>query len=117
MCPNGMIDRYLVHYRQSDTLQSVPINSISYQSLTVVLLEKNITDLLPFTNYAIHVQAIVSSGILGNIEQEVLIRTLSDGDVDVPTPLPTTSPTKSPSKDQITYLIGDPTQIDTGRVM
>ena len=117
MCPNGMIDRYLVHYRQSDILQSVPINSMSYQNFSVVLLEQNITDLLPFKNYAIHVQARVSSGILGDIETEVLIRTLSDGNVDVPTPLPTTSPTDPPSQSQVTYLIGDPTQIDSGRVM
>ena len=80
-------------------------------------LEYNITDLIPFRNYAIHVQAGLESNIMGQIEVEVLTRTLSDVDVDIPVAPPTNSPTNSPSQSQITYLIGDPTQIDTGRVM
>ena len=80
-------------------------------------LEYNITNLLPFRNYSILVQAVVNSNILGQIEEKVLIQTLSDVDVDIPIAPPTNSPTDSPSKSQVTYLIGDPMQIDTGRVV
>ena len=116
-CPNGIINRYQVYYRQSDTTQIVPINSTVYDSFIVGSLEYNITDLIPFRNYAIHVQAVLESNMMGQIEVEVLTRTLSDVDVDIPVAPPTTSPIDSPSQSQVTYLIGDPAQIDTGRVV
>ena len=116
-CPNGIINQYRVYYRQSDTIQTVPISSVGYDSFIVESLEYNITDLIPFRNYSIHVQALVNSNILGQIEEEILTQTLSDVDVDIPVAPPTTSPIDSPSQSQVTYLIGDPTQIDTGRVM
>ena len=116
-CPNGIINQYQVYYRQSDTTQTVPISSIGYDFIIVGSLEYNITDLIPFRNYSIHVQAVVNFNILGRIEKEVLTQTLSDVDVDIPNARPTTSPTDSPSQSQVTYLIGDPTQIDTGRVV
>ena len=116
-CPNGIINQYQVYYRESDTIQTVPISSIGYDFFIVESLEYNITDLIPFRNYSIHVQAVVNSNLLGWIEKEVLTQTLSDVDVDIPAVHPTTSPIDSPSQSQVTYLIGDPAQIDTGRVV
>ena len=108
--PNGIINQYRVYYRQFDTTRIGIVESLES-------LEYNITNLLPFRNYSILVQAVVNSNILGQIEEKVLIQTLSDVDVDIPIAPPTNSPTDSPSKSQVTYLIGDPMQIDTGRVV
>ena len=122
-CPYGVINRYIVFYRQTNSLQ--PMNMIisndNYTSINVSTTQLTINNLLPFKNYSIHVQAVVvpSTGmraeLFGQIELEVLAQTLSAPDTDIPTP-PTTS-IDSPTSKEVVYLIGDPTEIDTGRVM
>ena len=115
-CPYGVINRYIIFYRQTNFLQPN-----DYTSINVSITQLTIKNLLPFKNYSIHVQAVVvpSTGmraeLFGQIELEVLAQTLSAPDTDIPTP-PTTS-IDSPTSKEVVYLIGDPTEIDTGRVM
>ena len=81
----------------------------------------NIIDLKPYTNYTVHVQPVVQPFIRvgreipGEESAVVRNRTLSAPDDDIPTapPMPTSAPTSS----EIVILIGDPNQIDTGKVM
>lgn len=96
-------------------VQTTDINNDGYTIFRVAALEYVISGLTPFKNYAIHVQAMVGNDG-GEIELEVLERTQSTTD-DVPTAPPTDAPTESPSSNTLTYLIGDPQDIDTGRVM
>ena len=58
-CPNGPISHYTLYYRESDTVQQPPINNEGYMSerINAMMTEFNITGLVAFTNYAIHVQA------------------------------------------------------------
>ena len=122
-CPYGVINRYIIFYRQTNSLQ--PMNMIisndNYASINVSITQLTINNLLPFKNYSIYVRAVVvpSTGmraeLFGQIELEVLAQTLSAPDTDIPTP-PTTS-IDSPTSKEVVYLIGDPTEIDTGRVM
>lgn len=81
-----------------------------------------IGSLIPYKNYTVHVQAVVTphlamqSELLGAIEEERLIQTHSAPDPDIPTPAVEVA-TVNPTSDSIQILIGDPKQIDTGRVM
>ncbi len=121
-CTYGTISRYIVFFKQSDTAQtSSIISSVGYESVNITVpvaeLEYVITRPTPFTNYAIHVQAVGSTDdLLGEIDVEILVQTHSATD-DVPTAPPTDTPTESPSSNTVVYLIGDPQAIDTGRVM
>ena len=118
LCPNGVIQRYQVYYRVSSTAQTVlPFNRMNYTNLSTTLPQLIIADLLPYTNYTIQVQAEINLSLLGDVEVEVLTRTFSEVDDDVPTIVVTASPSRTPSKKQLEYLIGDPRQIDTGRVV
>lgn len=108
-------------------VQTSPISSIGYTSNSVpaaagITQSYIITGLIPYTNYTVHVQAVVDpiadrNEIFGDIRVELPIRTLSAPDNDIPVAPPTTVPTLSPTKNQIVIRIGDPTLIDTGRVM
>ena len=134
-CPYGVISSYIVYYRQSDTPQTEDISSEGYTRISVqVDSDSNITTkryhaiditgLTPFTYYAVHVQAVVTptlrpgqDDIPGAITEEVVERTYSTVDPDVPTVLPTVTPINSPTSREVTYLIPNPQLIDTGRVM
>ena len=111
-----------MHYRLSDVIQTENIDSSGYTNVRVTALRHTISNLTAFKNYTIHVQAVVTPDIvmgpdlLGQIDREVLVRTLSTTD-DVPTVGPTSIPVDSPTSREITHLIGDPQDIDTGRVM
>lgn len=120
-CPYGRNISYHVYYKQTNTVQiGITISSIGYTRIIVEATEQIITNLLPFMNYAVHVQAVISTDsqeFLGTIEQDLPVTTLSESDEDIPTILPTTRQIQSPSSSRATYLIGNPLQIDTGRVM
>ena len=123
-CPYGVITSYTVFYRQTDTPQTG--NIVSTPDYTAMTVESSVEEYvidgkLPYKNFSIHVQAVNDDNergvvLLGAIEEEVLNRTHSDvGPAPVPDPLPTDTP--GPSASQIVITIGDPRDIDTGRVM
>ena len=120
-CPNGVISEYIVYYDQSDTRRTSNINTDGFNSVRVPsnTFEYVISGLTPFESYAILVQAVVAPAgrneLLGDIDVELLIRTHSTTD-DPPTP-PSDAFTQSPSSSRVSYLIGDPLDIDTGIVM
>ena len=129
-CPYGSISRYIVYYRKENMAQSTNISSIGYESSdTTPDVDSNtqlydISGLPPYTNYSIHVQAVVTpileSGpdLFGRIEMEVVQRTHGAADPDnVPMASPTTTPISPPILTEIVHLIGDPRDIVTGRVM
>ena len=104
------------------------ITSIGYESSDITPdADSNtqlydISGLPPYTNYSIHVQAVVTPTLEGGpdlferIEMEVVQRTHGAADPEnVPTA--TITPTSPPTLTEIVHLIGDPQDIDTGRVM
>lgn len=120
-CPYGVISGYRVYNRSSDVVQTGVISSAGYTVRTVgsEMLGYTITGLTPYVNHTIHVQAVVrgrEGSIFGNIDQELLVRTLSDIDRDFE-PAPPSIDVPGPSSSQITISIRDPREINTGRVM
>ena len=108
-------------YRQADTPQTGDINSTGYNTDTVdssveeyVISSTIELAVTVFTNYAIHVQANSAAGA-GEITQEVVERTHSS--TDTPPTAASNATTESPSSREVTYLIGNPLDITTGRVM
>ena len=116
-CPYGGITNYTVFYREADTPQTGNISSTGYTYNMTVEEEYVISGLTVFTNYAIHVQAINEDGDPpdGEITLEVVERTHSS--TDMPPTVASNATTESPSSREVTYLIGDPLDITTGRVM
>ena len=126
-CPYGVIDRYIVYYRESDNVQTGEISSEDYlmefedfdppMQISDQDYSLNITELLAYTNYTVHVQAVIRGNTperSGLVESELLTRTRSS--VDDP-PLVGSGPTESPTSSSIIIRIGDPSQIDTGNVV
>ena len=84
--------------------------------------EFRIPELLPYTNYTIHVRAVTPSGsragLIGDVDVEIVQRTtVSPTTAAIPTVQPTLSPLDPPTARTIPYLIADPRQINTSRVM
>ena len=123
-CPYGVITNYTVFYRQTDTPQTGDI--VSTPDYTAMTVESSVEEYVidgqdPYKNFSIHVQAVNNDNergvvLLGAIEEEVLNRTHSDVG-PAPTLETPTIPTPGPSASQIVITIGDPRDIDTGRVM
>ncbi len=117
--PNGPIGSYRVFHRQSNSVQTPPINSDPYTPNTVEERQFEITGLTPFTYYTIHVQAIGngrSQGELqGAIVEEVLERTFATTPVNPLTPNTTQEP--MPTTGTIFVYLPPPEQITTGPVM
>ena len=127
--PNGPITNYIVFYREGDTAQKIqPISSDEFSSVTTQKgsTSQNITELKPYTNYTIHVQAIISAEMLNNeesftddllgaVDVEIVARTNGtrpDNPVNVMMPL--SGPTAT------TFQISIPStldEIDTGNVL
>jgi len=113
--PNGPTLHYNLFYQASDTPQNPPnVRSDGYTVIVGINTTNfEITGLMPYTNYTIHVRAIGQGNLLGDIDEEILQRTnstiqlvmISDG----PTPAPTTN--------TITIHLPDPSQVETGLVM
>ena len=85
--------------------------------ISIPRLQVDIPNLIPYTNYTIHVQAVVPDGrveLLGSIDEEIVQRTNSTSD-DTPTSIDIVEVTTS--SQTITINIPPPSQIDTGRVM
>jgi len=109
----------VVFYREGNTVQTSNISNDGYTNVTLGadVLQYDITRLPPFTNYTIHVRAQNGDNRPGEIDTEVLNRTHSAADTDIPTAPPTATPISPPTSNEITILIGDPREIDTGIVM
>ena len=114
--PNGPILHYDLFYRASDTPQQSP-NIMSNSSYTERMVTNatnyEITGLIPFTNYTIHVRTIGENNLGGDVDEEILQRTNSTTQ-NVTTP---PGPTQEPSSNMITILLPDPDQVQTGLVM
>ena len=87
--------------------------------ISIPTLQVDIPNLIPYTNYTIHVQAVVPEAdeqveLLGSIDEEIVQRTNSTSD-DTPTSIDIVEVTTS--SQTITINIPPPSQIDTGRVM
>ena len=117
LCPNGIITEYRLYYRQYDTVQTGSINIISEYTVVIVRgLKYTFTSLQTFRNYTFIVQAVISANLLGSIDKEIRNRTLSGISSEPPT-LASNAATSQPlTQTQVPYLIGDPKQINTGRV-
>ncbi len=104
-CPYGNITEYTVSFREADVARTINIESDGFISRRVPsdsgrnMYQYNILDLDAYTNYTVHIQAIATpflrtgrSPIGGRITQELLKRTLSAPDPDIPSPSPTLEP-------------------------
>ena len=117
LCPNGIITEYRLYYRQYDTVQTGSVYSTNGYTVVVVQgLKYTFTSLQTFRNYTFIVQAVVRGILLGSIDKEIRNRTLSGISSEPPT-LASDAATSQPlTQSQVPYLIGDPRQINTGRV-
>ena len=113
--PNGPIMHYNLYYRASDTVQQPPnIRSDGYTEITEIrTTEFEITGLIPYTNYTIHVHAIGEGNLLGDIDEEILQRTNST----IQLVMTLDGPTQAPSASTITIRLPDPSQVETGLVV
>ena len=77
--PNGPIMHYNLYYRASDTVQQPPnIRSDGYtEIMDINTTNFEITGLMPYTNYTIHVHAIGEGNLLGDTDEEILQHTNS----------------------------------------
>ena len=117
LCPNGIITEYRLYYRQYDTVQTGSINIISGYTVVVVQgLKYTFTSLQTFRNYTFIVQAVVRGNLLGSIDKEIQNRTLSGISSEPPSVASNAATSQPLTQTQVPYLIGDPRQIDTGRV-
>ena len=84
--PNGPITDYTVFYKEGNTSQTPPISSNGFRSMKSDGASLNITGLDPYTDYTIHVQAVISAqeleneesvieDLLGAIDEEIVART------------------------------------------
>ena len=116
--PNAPVMHYNLYYRASDTPQQPPdIRSDGYTNIMVMNTDIDITGLVPFTNYTIHVQAVGQGGqgsLLGSIDEEILQRTNSTTQIIA---VDTTTPTNEPTSVTINVRLPDPDQVETGPVM
>ena len=74
----------------------------------------SLTGLKPYTNYTIHVRAIISTDLVGDADAEVLNRTHGTTP-NISEVLP--KPSNNPSASTIHILIPSPRQIITGKVL
>ena len=89
-------------------------------NVTNTTLQYNILGLPPYTNYTIHVQAVVLDrerrDLLGVINEEKHVRTFSSSGTPPPISIQTTD-SPDPTSSEIAIQIGPPSEIDTGKVM
>ena len=124
---NGPITHYNVYYREGNISQTESIMDTGFNVtiVTAPMTTTNVTGLKPYTNYTIHVRAIIAAEELQNVE--VIIDDLI-GDVDVEVvnrthgdiPMNRTmldQPRSGPTSTTIQIDIPDIGQIDTGYVL
>ncbi len=121
LCPYGVITGYNLYYREGNIVQTGTIvvddtySRLFISSSSSSPTSQKISNLPPFRNYTIIVRAMVGNND-GEIREEIIRRTLSNTG-NMPT-LETGVATSQPhTRTQVTYLIPDPRQINTGVVM
>ena len=130
--PNGPITFYNVYFRELEGYIIPQPESITDAGFRVVTTPDsrtaiNLTDLKPYTNYTIHVRAIIVAETLQNVAKTAVPRYLNGtADVeiiarthgDVPNnPIQLGQPTSGPTSSTIPIEIPNTRQIDTGYVM
>lgn len=112
--PNGPIQYYTLFYRPSDSPQQPPnIRNDGYVQVLVLDTNFEITGLMKYTHYTIHVRAIGQGGLLGAIDREILQQTNSTTQ-SIVTP---SGPTEEPTSSTINILLPSPSQVQSGLVM
>ena len=126
--PNGPITYYNVYFRELEleghTSQAESITDAGFQiaatsdSTTMI----NLTELKPYTNYTIHVRAIIAAEALQNVKGDLIgtanIEIITRTHGDVPNDfIQLGQPTSGPTSTTIPIKIPDTGQIDTGYVM
>ena len=113
--PNAPIMHYNVYYRVSDTPQQPPdIRSDGYtEIMDISSTEFEITGLMSYTNYTVHVRAIGQGNLLGDIDEEILQQTK----ITIQVVMTSSGTPQEPTSNTITILLPDPSQVETGRVM
>lgn len=127
--PNGPITYYNVYFREQEghIPQAESVTDAGFQIVTTsdTVTAINLTELKPYTNYTIHVRAIIAAKSLQNVKAipsnltgaaniEIITRTYGD----VPDNLMQLGqPTSGPTSTTIPIEIPDTRQIDTGYVM
>ena len=125
--PNGPITYYSVYYLEGNTAQIQPISDTNFNNVSAsnTATSINVTGLKPYTNYTIHVRAIISAEALQNIEQftedifgaadvEIVQRTNGTTPVDLEI---LGEPLFGPSSSTIEIQLPDARMIKTGRVL
>lgn len=121
--PNGPISFYNVYFRELEG-HTPRDESITDDGFTLVTTSRpitaiNLTELKPYTNYTIHVRAIIATEdvetiLIGAADTEIITRTHGD----VPNNLVLLGqPPSGPTSTTIPIEIPDTGQIDTGYVM
>ena len=113
--PNGPIDHFELYFIENTVQQSS--NNFRNRTIAGTQLEFNITGLVPFTYYAIHVQPFREddSGTGGDVE--MTIQRTNSTTPETPTEDPTQEPTQSPSLNTISINLPPTSQLDTGPLM
>ena len=113
--PNAPIMHYNLYYRASDTPQQPPnIRSDGYtEIMDISSTEFEITGLMSYTNYTVHVRAIGQGNLLGDIDEEILQQTK----ITIQVVMNSSGTPQEPTSNTITILLPDPSQVETGRVM
>ena len=110
--PNGPILFYKLFYRASNTPQQPPnIRSDGYLEILVTDTEFEVTGLITYTNYTIHVLAIGQGNLFGGIDTEILQQTNST------IRSITFTGTEEPSFNTINVTLPPPFQVQTGTVV
>ena len=113
--PNAPIMHYNLYYRASDTAQQPPnIRSDGYtEIMDISSTEFEITGLMSYTNYTVHVRAIGQGNLLGDIDEEILQQTK----ITIQVVMTSSGTSQEPTSNTITILLPDPSQVETGRVV
>ena len=127
--PNGPIANYRVFYKKGDMPQMQQISNTGFNLMTIKSdsTTLNIIDLDPYTNYTIHVQAVISAqeleneesfteDLFGAIDLEIVARTngTTPDQLVVIDDMPLTSPTATTFQIMIPHTSDE---IDTGKVL
>lgn len=125
--PNGPITYYNVYYREGNTEQIQEISDVNFRNVSTsnTATSINVTGLKPYTNYTIHVRAIISAETLRNVEEftedlfgaaDVEIVQRTNGTIPV-CQVRLDGPLSGPSSSTIEIQVPDARLIETGRVL
>lgn len=122
--PNGPISFYNVYFREGHIPRTESITDEGFHTVKISesIIATNLTELKPYTNYTIHVRAIIAAGNVETITEDLIgaanteIVTRTHGDVPN-SPILLGQPPSGPTATTIPIEIPDIGQIDTGYIM